>query len=235
LLHAACGELVEPEGEVGIEQAPHAWPVWRERDLPVPFQLRDDPRQPRHRVGNHLAEQVEPRLAARSLLGKRVFGEVGQLGGNELRVAGRDLRKPGLEAGRPARRERVQEVGYVAARPHHRGEQPHVGLAEAGPDRPQPPAVQSRVGGSAQRAQAGDGFPGGREREADPPEVLGSQVQVDHKQRLGHNLIVAASNSWHQPGCHGLSEHRNPERGVPAAAPQRPGVRRRRTRRPWAD
>jgi len=154
------------------------------------------PRQPRRRVGNHLAEQGEPRLAARSLLGKRVLGEVRQLGGNELRLAGRDLCDPGLKAGRPARRERVQEIGYVAARPHHGGQQLHVDLAEAGPDRPQPPAVQPRLGGSAQRAHADDGFPGGREREADLPEILDSQVQVDHKQRLGDNLIVAASSGW---------------------------------------
>src|ERR1700691_1090787 len=43
LPHAAVGKLVEAEGEGGIEQAPHAWPEWRERDLPVPLQLRDSP------------------------------------------------------------------------------------------------------------------------------------------------------------------------------------------------
>jgi hypothetical protein len=114
LLHAAIGELVEPEGEVGIQQAPHAWPVRRQRDCPVLFQLGDDPRQTRRRVGNHVAEQGKSRLAVRSLLSRRVLGEVGQLGGDQFRFAGGDLREPGLN--RPRRARRIASPGRGMSR-----------------------------------------------------------------------------------------------------------------------
>jgi hypothetical protein len=76
---AAGGQLLQPKGEVVLQQPMDAGPVRLDRALPVLFQLGDDDVKCLLGVLEQAAHQGLPLRAVGSLLGDPMLGKVGQL------------------------------------------------------------------------------------------------------------------------------------------------------------
>jgi hypothetical protein len=148
-VHATAGQLLQPEGEVVLQQGPHAAPVRFERPVPVAPQRGCDPLEC---LGGGCDEFVEQRVRV-------LIAQLVELGVHQMVRSRSNRGQTGLEAGRAARWRRGDEVGDVAVRRNQCLEQPQVLVRARRPDPAQPGPVNAAGRAVAQSADAGDRLP----------------------------------------------------------------------------
>ena len=245
LVDPTVGQRLEPVGDVVAQQRLDPLPVRGDRHPVVGLQGLRDRSEPGIGPVHQRLQQRPPARPARPLLGDPMGGQVGQLAGDDLRVGGR----------RPARAlpERGG-AGAAAAAPGSRGCSPlgRTSAVSSSRSRSRRPAsrpgirsTQPRAGAhpaAPSRASAGWRRPPATGETANRTRLRSTAVKCrwitrPPPHRLGHTLIVAAVDA----ASRRLRFHERDQRlgaaarGLPPAAPVRPGVRRRRGGQPRDD